>query len=108
MERREGKRVRGACVNPRNGMNLRLTATRPTDQKRSSGFVLRGVKQSLLRAGPNHPVDGAVFHPTRRVAMSTGIIECARMEALFVSEVQPSDALSAEQVRAAVRRTVRR
>jgi hypothetical protein len=40
--------------------------------------------------------------------MSTGIIDCARTEALFASEVQPSDALSADEVRAAVRRMVRR
>jgi hypothetical protein len=40
--------------------------------------------------------------------MGTGIIDCARMEALFVSEAQPSDTLTADQIQAAVRRAVRR
>jgi hypothetical protein len=40
--------------------------------------------------------------------MSTHIIECARVEALFVSAVQPSDAVTPDQVRMAVTGAVRR
>jgi len=40
--------------------------------------------------------------------MSTEMVECARREALFVSVVQPSDAVSADDVRVAVGAAVRR
>jgi hypothetical protein len=40
--------------------------------------------------------------------MSPHIIECARTEALFVSAVQPSEAITSDQVRTAVTGAVRR
>lgn len=40
--------------------------------------------------------------------MSTHIIDCARVGALFVSVLQPSDAVTPDQVRAAVTGAVRR
>jgi hypothetical protein len=40
--------------------------------------------------------------------VSTDIMDCARVEALFVSAVQPSDLATADQIRLAVRQTVRR
>jgi hypothetical protein len=59
-----------------------------------------------LGAAANHPEEGNV-QAFEEVAMSADVIDCVRVEALFVSAVQPSDAVNCEQVRTAVRQAVR-
>jgi hypothetical protein len=62
-------------------------------------------KLKRIRAGVNQPAHGDV-QASEEVPMSPDIIDYARVEALFVSAVQPSETMTAEEIRTAVSQAI--